>query len=305
MAYTARQCLEGVNIELSKVNAPTLLLSEFNYYINKAIKQVTNKKYNFYDTNQQSTDDLRVLASTTTLKPSSQSYGIEDLYPSEGTSIFELPQDYLHILNCICIFQLQQPYKCKPANSYYRAKATKLTADIWGGIMNDYYQRPLPTRPYYYIHNINTTTTSPTNLYQEGNFGTDYIDENVQSTHPRTLTLNFQDNTVEVGSGKAGVRYGNPSKILCEIKYGEDKIYKLVGIKIDYLKVPQTIELTQVQLDKVVDTSQILEFPDYICQEIINELVILVMARDADPRVQIQSQVTQSIATPAQQQNLN
>ena len=45
-----------------------------------------------------------------------------------------------------------------------------------------------------------------------------------------------------------------------------------------------------------------MELPDYVCQEIINEMVLLVMARDADPRLSVQADVTQSIANPAQQQ---
>ena len=32
------------------------------------------------------------------------------------------------------------------------------------------------------------------------------------------------------------------------------------------------IELTEEQLDTIEDTSQIIEFPDYVCYEIINEL---------------------------------
>lgn len=34
---TARQGLEGLLIELNKVNAPSILLSDFNYLANKAI----------------------------------------------------------------------------------------------------------------------------------------------------------------------------------------------------------------------------------------------------------------------------
>nr|DAM35504.1 MAG TPA: hypothetical protein [Bacteriophage sp.] len=49
---TARQIFEGVLTELSKVNAPSLLLSEFNYYFNKAINQYVNKRYNIYDVSQ-------------------------------------------------------------------------------------------------------------------------------------------------------------------------------------------------------------------------------------------------------------
>ena len=64
---TARQIWEGMLIELSKVNAPSMLLSDFNYFINKAINQYINKRYNIYDINQQTTDDLRVLKSTAIL----------------------------------------------------------------------------------------------------------------------------------------------------------------------------------------------------------------------------------------------
>ena len=40
-----------------------------NYYFNKAINQYINKRYNIYDVNQQTTDDLRVLKATTMLDP--------------------------------------------------------------------------------------------------------------------------------------------------------------------------------------------------------------------------------------------
>jgi len=44
-----------------------------------------------------------------------------------------------------------------------------------------------------------------------------------------------------------------------------------------------------------------MEFPDYVCQEIINELTTLVMENIADPRLNTNNIVTQSIANPAQQ----
>jgi hypothetical protein len=64
---TARQVWEGMLTELSKVNAPSMLLQDFNYFFNKAINQYINKRYNIYDINQQTTDDLRVLKATTIL----------------------------------------------------------------------------------------------------------------------------------------------------------------------------------------------------------------------------------------------
>ena len=66
---TARKVFEATLIELSKIQAPSLKLYEFNYLFNKAINQYINKVYNVYDINQQTTDDLRVLKSTAYLVP--------------------------------------------------------------------------------------------------------------------------------------------------------------------------------------------------------------------------------------------
>lgn len=66
---TSRQLYEAVLIELNKENAPNLILEDFNYFANKAIYQYINKRYNIYDINQQTTDDIRVLKATTKLTP--------------------------------------------------------------------------------------------------------------------------------------------------------------------------------------------------------------------------------------------
>jgi hypothetical protein len=88
-----------------------------------------------------------------------------------------------------------------------------------------------------------------------------------------------------------------------EIRYGkDDATFKLEKIYIDFLKAPQFIRLTQEQVDVVEDNSQILEFPDYVVQEIINELVKLLMENTSDPRLQTNIPINQSIANPAQEQ---
>ena len=58
---TARELYEFALIEVNKIEAPSLLLEDYNYFIIKAVQQYINLTYNRYDTNQQSTDDLRVL----------------------------------------------------------------------------------------------------------------------------------------------------------------------------------------------------------------------------------------------------
>lgn len=328
---TARQVWEGMLTELSKVNAPSMLLQDFNYFFNKAINQYINKRYNIYDINQQTTDDLRVLKATTILTPSlitTEPGGVDtSQWKAGNASLFGatyevyLPLDYLHMLNCICIYKLKKRYKCYNAGDYVQFAAKRLTSDSWSIVVNDYFNRPLPQRPYYYIHNINTSVSLPTNPIENvteldtNTVGTDASsDYNVQpgsdsalstgpnSNLPRTINLQKITNK-SVVEKEAGVRYGNSSSVRCEIRYGKDNtVFELQSVMIDYIKAPQTIRLTQEQVDLTEDTSQIMEFPDYVCQEIINELTMLVMENTADPRLQTNTVVTQSIANPAQQQ---
>ena len=330
---TARQVWEGMLTELSKVNAPSMLLQDFNYFFNKAINQYINKRYNIYDINQQTTDDLRVLKATTILDATLaiQSESLKTLVNlGAGSSklfgaTYEvlLPQDYLHILNCICIYKLKKNWKCYNKGDDVQFAAKRLTADSWSIIVNDYYNRPLPERPYFYIHNINVNTTIPTNPITDTNpNGTDIatkydvkpsedeigggVDgDNGKSNFKRRITLGDPDGrTISTVERDAGTRYGNTSNVRMEIRYGHDNsVFELEKVFIDYIKAPQVIRLTQEQVNLTEDTSQIMEFPDYVCQEIINELTTLIMENTADPRLQTNLSVNQSIAQPSAQQS--
>lgn len=134
---TVREIYEYVLIESHKLNAPNLKLFEFNYYINKAINQVVNKIYNIYDTTQQTSDDLRVLVKN----------NVELI---QG----KLPEDYLHLLNCICTFEATDKYKnCIKEGDEIQVVATKATSDSWGQILQDAYNKPSYKKPYYKIVN--------------------------------------------------------------------------------------------------------------------------------------------------------
>lgn len=124
---------------------------------------------------------------------------------------------------------------------------------------------------------------------------------NVEENLPTSINI-FGDNYSNV-ERTAGVRYGNVSQVRLEIRYGTDaSVFELVNVFIDYIKSPQHIRLTQEELDYTEDYSQMLEFPDYVCQEIINELVHIIMEVTSDQRLQTHPVVTQSIANPTQQQ---
>ena len=377
---TARQVFEATLIELSKIQAPSLKLYEFNYLFNKAINQYINKVYNVYDINQQTTDDLRVLKATTFLTPhkvelAGRASGApkdsaiqntkavtgnqdspEGGYTGQASSYLSkahrsiqslhgatyevyMPIDYLHMLNCVCIYYVAKQKDCWDAGSYIEIPATRLTADSWSQIITDIYNRPSPMRPYYYIHNLNqqqvlptdprTKTTTGTGLEEVGidmngiyqvtsASGGEMEDNDIDAgtaggTNIETQNSNFQrtfklkvgekEQQVSLVEKPIALRAGNTSNVRCEIRYGkDDSLFQLVEVQIDYVKCPQFIRLTQEQIDLTEDTSQIMEFPDYVNQEIINELVHLVMERANDPRLGNNLQMTQSIARPTGQQ---
>ena len=551
---TSKQLYENVQIELNKENAPNVLLEDFNYFANKAINQYVNKRYNIYDVNQQTTDDLRVLKATAMLTPQRLNDYNDLSLAKMATYYVDLPSDYLHLLNCICIYKVKKTYKCYNKDDTWRAAATRLTADAYSQVLDNFWLKPTYKRPYYYIHNINTSETVPTNPYG-GNFYTDPGDPDVTtpsseqelptrlllrgsstavqndstsknvisksaagsiagatsiadeiegqsilkttfddlmekdsiklrvdstvikfspylsdydeyrtdetkrnqfdvkvessigtwqaSTTADWLTLekvtkadgtylrikviepnetnNVRYAPIKITSGQAsigttviqdkvdgsirpiidtgtapiehehdvidlqpsgtgtgtvvddgttntniplpsgeepetsticiypgtdpiisvdtndygtdahgrrivqgakihtnvagtdysniergqGIRYGNVSKVRLEIRYGTDtSVFSLDEgkIYIDYIKAPQFIRLTQQELDFTEDYSQVLEFPDYVCQEILNELVHIIMENISDQRLQTHPVVSQSIANPAQAQ---
>lgn len=285
---TARQLFEYALIELNKVQAPSLLLEDYNYFINKAVNQYINKVYNLYEINQQKSDDLRVLKASSVLTPS-----LQTIYPEQsagvGNPLFkttyevDLPDDYLHILNCVVEYTVANRFKCYDAGTQVHFGAKRLTSDMFSQIINNYYMRPSYKNPYFYINNVTTSPNYPT----------------VATTESDSVTFPAGSNIERVED----TRYGNRSKVRMELRYGKDNTtFVLSRIYIDYLKSPQFIRLTQEQVDEVIDSSQILEFPDYVCQEITNELVRLLLENGSDPRLQSHIPVNQSIANPSQEQ---
>ena len=270
---TSRQLYEYILIEQNKVQAPVLLLADFIYLANKAVSQWTNKGYNLYDINQQKTDDLRVLKSTAILIPTiSTDYSAMALL--DKTYQAYLPDDYLHILNCVVEYSIAQNYQCYHIGDKVHFGAKRMTADMFPQLIRNYYMKPKFNNPYFYINNLASDIVYPIN-------------------ETPTNIITTDNSLIERVSGN---RYGNKSKVRMEIRYGKDNsIFLLTKIYVDYLRSPQFIQLTQDQIDNVSDTSQILEFPDYICQEILNELIKLVMENASDPRLQSTIPINQTI----------
>lgn len=311
---TAKQVYRGAMVEMNKTAAPSILLEDFNYLLNKAIYQYVNKKYNIYDINQQSTDDIRVLKSTAILHPTLATDTYKSI-SSQTNSLYgavyevNLPLDYLHILNCVCNFKVVKTYDCYDEGTYVQIGAKRLTADLWSQVIRNFYMQPSYRNPYYYINNVNSSNDLPTNPVRiSENDSQISSDTTIQQTTgtdgalPTKITIGGK--SVDLIERPGVNRYGNPSQVRLEIRYGKDSsVFELTDVFVDYIKTPQKIRLTQDQIEMVEDTSQIMEFPDYVCQEIINELAKLLLENASDPRLQTNLAVNQTIASPIQQQS--
>lgn len=236
-------------IEINKLEAPSMLLEDYNYFINKAIQQYTNKAYNKYDMTQQTTDDLSALKRTAILDVKES-----DPYMAMERKFYhcELPENYLHILNCIVTFNNtlddnESNKKCnKDDNDSKTTKsvlARRLTADQYPSIVMNAYLKPTHKRPYFFINQGPNSTES-----------------------------------------------------VLEIRVGNEKTKKTpTTVYIDYLKTPKVINLTDEDLDSDDDLTDVVEFPEYVCFEIINEFTKLLLENAGDPRLQTNIPINQTI----------
>lgn len=171
---------------------------------------------------------------------------------------FNLPEKYFHLKNCVVTF-MKEYGQCDSDENIIKG-AFRITSDKFPGVINNYYNKPSWKKPYYYLSNNN----------------------------------------------KIEIRYGNDTKHI--LKY----------VDIDYLKYPESIELTlediydcgsrnkdELDVSNPTDATIIarlnsleLPFPDYVCYEIINIMVKLFLERHKDPRLQTNTTVNQTIATP-------
>lgn len=311
---TERGIYENALIELNKTEAPSLLLEDYNYFLNKAVQQYINKVYNRYDINQQSSDDIRVLKATAEVKlkkvidkrlsdndstTPTRKRANKDKFTYSGT----LPADYMHILNCIVDFKVKKNYKCYRADDYIEFAAKRLTADMAAGILHNVYMKPDYRRPYFYINNVNTSIkadlNSPGNIVVASvNDGDVTAVSNWNSTSPELdgeiLTSKDRENTNPDGN-----RVANTSEVRIEIRFGDDDtVFAPEYAYIDYIKAPMFIQLTYDDITSTEDTTRVLEFPDYVCFEIVNEFVKLVMENASDPRLQTHFAINQTVGDP-------
>ena len=262
---TIRDCYNACLIELNKVQAPSLLIDDFVYLLNKNIQEYFNKKYTSFEKIQQNTDDLRQLINLVTVDETS---GLKRHVAAQGKVSYlhswdcPLPSDYVHILGCRAIFEV--PAKRCGNCRIEVVGLNKLDTNQAPQVGQNWYMRPSPNRPYYQI--INIEQSDPT-----------YIDRTPNSEK------------------QIGIRYGNSTQPIMQILCGNDIRYKLKAVEIQYLQAPRFATLSQADLDTIEDNTDTLEFSDYVCNEIIKQLVKQILENDKDERIQTFTPVNVSV----------
>lgn len=257
-----RELYDAALIEINKLEAPSMLLEDYNYLINKAIQQKINKSYNMYEMNQQVTDDLLALKRPAKLTILSDG----EPMPNEIYGYYAaVPDDYWHILNCVVQFNDDNPGKCGSSN--FTMVARRLTSDLFPSIITNAYFKPSPKNPYYRV--IKNSAGS--------------MNETLNS-----IINPCNDDSVN---------------ILLDLRCGDTSRYKPTYAYIDYLKTPDYIHLTEEDLLEEIDNTPVMEFPDYICYEIINEFVKLLLENASDPRLQTNIPINQTIGYTMSQNN--
>ena len=354
---TVKELLENALIETKKNGVPNLLLRDYNYFINKAIQQKINEVYNYYNADQQRTDDLRVLKDYVKIEIKKESAKADE--EDNAGKIYEvrLPDNYYHLISCEIQFQLLRDWHCYDANTKWRNKAIKATGDINGDALNNAYFRPSYRTPYYYVIN-NSYSSGFINNYiylfeyddsynnekpsewnkewnkDSGDFASVPISKmsgstldiiyshlnkdekkEVDKAYSTRIKKYFEDggdisndilksrmqNVNTPTQAKEALReaYNN---VILQLRPGPCDVFEPIAVFVDYIKTPKIVRLTQRQFDQDIDTSEVLEFPHYMCLEILDRLVMLLLENYSDERLRTNPQINQTIAPPAEVQ---
>lgn len=172
------------------------------------------------------------------------------------------------------------------------SRCSRLTANLDSGITGNYYMKPSIKRPYYYIINRNNesdetildTEVTSTNRDMDLEILTEGYNSNLSSDYKST---NFIKESFDRRSHQA-IPY-------IEI-YAGNTDCTLNQLQITYIKSPMYVTMTQDQLFAIEDNTQVLEFPDYVCYEIINIYVKLLLENASDPRLSTNTPINQTIA---------
>jgi len=260
---TEKQVYENVLREVRKAKAPSLHLEDFNYFATKGIREYCNERYIQFDTTQQLTDDLQALTVSVN---------------------FAITPPTI----------MGAPYTGAYSGGFTEAGVPISTGKKYG---SDFYRFKAPDNYWHFLgSHVSARTRAPYKCHPVGY---------TVNKPSKRLTANIANGIINNAFLKPNFdrpyhsfSEGSNNNVNPDLFYyiGDLTKYQIDDIYIDYLKAPNSINLTIQQRDLPIDTSAELEFPEYVCQEIVKRIVKLVLEASSDPRLQTNPPVNTSIA---------
>lgn len=249
---TLNEFYGAVLVELNKEEAPTLSLFEFNYYLKKSIQEYINKRYNIFETTQQTTDDLQVLKKQTILQGNKIVAGF---YKNSFKA--DLPNDYFHITGVWC-----------------NINSPKI---VCGVVTTDRIDTLVPVKK----ANDAMYPFVETNEFDKPNWKEERIYYHIYNSE----TSNKGNIEILAGLG------ANESITQIGVSYlKEANKYRV--------KSDELIEYEESEGD--IDASTTLEFPEYVCNELVKNFVTLVFEQQSNERIGNYTPVNTSIPVSLQ-----
>ncbi len=160
-----------------------------------------------------------------------------------------------------------------------------------------------------YFHILNCISTFVPNLesncYNTNNKIIKGCKKLTSDIHPQIITNSYMKPSYKnpyfyIIYKTADVKDSESSHVI-EIHFGIKDKYDIDNISVTYLRKPKYVTLSHDEIDNETDETEKLEFPDYICYEIVNTFIKLLLDNASDPRLQTTVPINQSIAAPGVQ----
>lgn len=256
---TEKKLYEYVMIELRKTKAPSLQLEDFLYWSNKGIQEYINERYLTYETTQQLSDDLQALSVSTSLS----------LIPTANGFLGTYTGDY-SLTNIIVTTGK------KYGSDFIRFSAPQNYWHFLGSHVTMVSKKPFKCFP------AGSESNKPSKRLTK-EIANGIIDN-------AFLKPSFERPYHSFSDSSTGLVYPD-----LFYYFGDAKKFGIKTIYIDYLKEPKPITLNVTQRDLPIDTSETLEFPEFVCREIIKRITKLILEVNADPRLNTNPIVTKTI----------
>jgi len=320
---TVRELYRNVLVELNKVEASALYVEDFLYYANKGVNWYVNGRYAVYDTSQQLSDDLRALR----VGPEKILFGKELEAAEEKKYQEEVREEILKTERLrIQIMMSDAKYareskeaenkrtRCISAcnDEKCRDKCNAEFSATMVALNQDYEARkgPVIIKPrqvvkkkgnltqlkHDYRHLLNcivkVEVLTPVFECEQGKGTVETYSAKRLTADRKAAILNnsfleprFYRPYYDIAGNHLTIHTGDADR----------SKFRVLETTVEYLKNPKELKLDVEMLTEPYDRSDEMEFPEYVCIEILNLIIMFIMEQGMDPRLSTATSINRSV----------